>query len=67
MAPHHDQTLYEPSAVIGSAHPNAASAPTVIEMEHLENAQYLKLARQKKRPKIEGDKSIDFNEGEKCG
>ena len=65
MAPHHDQTLYEPSTAIGSAHPNAASA--VIEMEHLENAQYLKLAKQKKRPKIEGDKSIDFNEGKKCG
>ena len=67
MAPHHDQILYEPSTTIGSTHPNAALAPTVIEMEHLENAQYLKLAKQKKRPKIEGDKSIDFNEGKKRG
>ena len=66
MGPHHDQILYEPPT-IGSAHPNIASAPTAIEMEALEQAQYLKLAKQKKRPKIEGDKSIDFNEGEKPG
>ena len=67
MAPNHDQTLYEPSTSIGLAHQNAASAPAPGEMEHLEHAQYLKLAKQKKRPKVEGDRSIDFNEGKKRG
>ena len=66
MAPHHDQMLYEPPT-IGSTHPSTALAPTAIEMEALEHAQYLKLAKQKKRPKVEGDRSIDFNEGKKRG
>ena len=66
MGPHHDQILYKPPT-IGPAHPNIASAPTAIEMEALEQAQYLKLAKQKKRPKMEGDKSNDFDEGSKRG
>ena len=65
MAPHLDQMPYEPP-IIGSTHPTNASAPTAIEMEALKQAQYLKLAK-KKRPKIEGDRSFDFNEGEKRG
>ena len=65
MTPHSDQMLYEPPTS-GSTHPTNASAPTAIKMEALEQAQYLKLAR-KKRPKIEGDRNFDFNEGEKRG
>ena len=65
MAPHLDQMPNEPPT-IGSTQPTNASAPTAIEMEALKQAQYLKLAK-KKRPKIEGDRSFDFNEGEKCG
>ena len=66
MGPHHDQILYEPPT-IGSAYPNIALAQTATEMEALEQAQYLKLAKQKKRPKVEGDRIIDFNEGKKHG
>ena len=65
MTPHSDQLPYEPPT-IGSTHPTNASAPTAIEMEALEQAQYLKLAR-KKRPKTEGDRSFDFKEGKKRG
>ena len=64
MAPSYDQALYEPSTSLGSAYQHAASAPVQGEMENLENARYLKLAKQKKQPKVEGDKSNDFNEGE---
>ena len=61
MGPRHDQSTYEPSTSLGSAHHlaiNAASAPTQGEMESLENARYLRLAKQKKRPKVEGDKML---------
>ena len=67
IAPGHDQTLYEPSTLLGSAYQHAALAPAQGETENLENAHYLKLAKQKKRPKVKGDKNNDFNEGEKCG
>ena len=66
VEPHHGQILYEPPT-IGPAYSNTASAPTAMEMEALEQAQYLKLAKQKKRPKMEGDKSNDFDEGSKRG
>ena len=71
MGPRHDQATYEPTTSLGSAHHlaiNAALAPTQGEMENIENAHYLRLAKQKKRPKVEGDKNADFNEGDqKCG
>ena len=71
MVPRHNQSTYELSTSIGSAHHlaiNAASAPTQGEMESLENTQYLILAKQKKRPKMDADKNADFNEGDqKCG
>ena len=55
----------------GSAHPlaiAAASAPTQGEIDSLEQARYLRLAKQKKRPKIKQDKHADFNKGDqKCG
>ena len=65
MTPHSDQMPYEPP-IIGSTHPTNASAPTAIEMEALEQAQYLKLARNK-RPKMEGDRNFNSNEGKKRG
>ena len=71
MGHRHDQSTYEPSTSLGSAHHlaiNAALAPTQGEMESLENARYLRLAKQKKRPKINADKNADFNKGDKkCG
>ena len=66
MEPHHGQILYEPP-IIGPAFSNTASAPTAIEMEALEQAQYLKLAKKQKKPKMEGDNSNDFGEGSKRG
>ena len=65
MEPHHGQILYE-LPTIGPAYSNTASAPTAIEMEALEQAQYLKLARKQKKPK-EGDNSNDSGEGSKRG
>ena len=71
MGPRHDQSTYEPSTSTGSVHPlaiNAASAPTHGEIDSLEQARYLRLAKQKKKPKVEADKYADFNEGDqKCG
>ena len=68
MEPRHDQALYEPSTSLGSAHHHAASAPAPGEMENIEDARYLRLAKQKKQPKVEGDNKADFNEGDqKCG
>ena len=68
MEPHHGETLYLPELpIIGPSYSNTATAPTAIEMEALEQAQYLKLAKQKKRPKMEGDKSNNFDEGSKRG
>ena len=71
MGPRHDQSTYEPSTSLGSAHHlaiNTALAAAQGEMESLENARYLRLAKQKKRPKMEADKNADFNEGDqKCG
>ena len=71
MGPRHDQSTYEPSTSTGSAHPlaiNAASAPTQGEIDSLEQACYLRLTKQKKKPKVEADKYADFNKGDhKCG
>ena len=71
MGPRHDQSTHEPSTSLGSAHHlaiNAASAPTQGDMESIENAQYLRLAKQKKRPIMDADKNADFNKGDqKCG
>ena len=71
MGPRHDQATYEPTTSLGSAHHlaiNVALAPTQGEMENIENARYLRLAKQKKRPKVKGDNKADFNEGDqKCG
>ena len=68
MGPHHGETVYLPELpIIGPSYSTTATAPTAIEMEALKHAQYLKLAKQEKRPKIEGDKSIDFDEGSKRG
>ena len=50
MAPNHDQALYEPSTSLGSTYQHAALAPAQRETEDLENARYLKLAKQKIRP-----------------
>ena len=67
MDPRHDQATYEPSTSTGSVHHlaiNAASAPTQGEIDNLEHAHYLRLAKQKKRPKIEADKYAEINEGD---
>ena len=45
-----------------------ASAPTPGEVENLEQAKYLKLAKPKrKQPKVELDKLAESNEGQQCG
>ena len=65
VEPNHGQILYEPPT-IGPAYSNTASAPTAIDVEALEQAQYLKLAKKQKKPK-EGDNSNDSGEGSKRG
>ena len=50
---------------MGPSYSNTATAPTAIEMEALEQAQYLKLAKKQKKSK-EGD-SNDSGEGSKRG
>merc|ERR1711954_31968 len=65
MEPHHGQILYEPP-ITGPSYSNTATAPKAIEMEALEQAQYLKLARKQKKPK-EGDNSNNSGEGSKRG
>ena len=64
VEPHHGETLYE-LPIIGPSYSNTATAPTAIEMEALEQAQYLKLAKKQKKSK-EGD-SNDSGEGSKRG
>ena len=67
MGPRHDQSTYEPSTSTGSAQPlplATASAPTQGETDSLEQVCYLRLAEQEKKPKVEGDKYADFNEGD---
>ena len=44
---------------------NTASAPMPGELENLEQARYLKLVKQKKKPKVEADKYADFNVAKK--
>ena len=66
VGPHHGETLYLPELpIIGPSYSNTATAPTAIEMEALEQAQYLKLAKKQKKSK-EGD-SNDSGEGSKRG
>ena len=63
MGPRHDQSTYEPSTSTGSAIPLAiatASASKQGEIDSLEQVHYLRLAKQKKRPKVEPDKHADF-------
>ena len=64
VEPHHGETLYE-LPIIGPSYSTTATAPTAIEMEALEQAQYLKLAKKQKKSK-EGD-SNDSGEGSKRG
>ena len=71
MEPGPNQLTYESSTSTGSAQPLAiatASAPTQGEIDSLEQARYLRLAREKKKSKDEADKYADFKEGDqKCG
>ena len=66
VEPHHGETLYIPELpIMGPSYSNTATAPTAIEMEALEQAQYLKLAKKQKKSK-EGD-SNNSGEGSKHG
>ena len=71
MGPRHHQPTYKSTRFTGSTQPVAtitASAPMPGELENLEQARYLRLAKQKKKPKVEADKYADSNKGEqKCG
>ena len=71
MGPGHHQPTYESMMPTGSTPTvatNMASAPTPGEFEKLEQARYLKLAKQKKRLKVQADKYADFNKREQtCG
>ena len=67
-----DSRYYPPTSKTAMSTPpvavTAASAPTPGELETLEQAKYLKLAKQKKKqPKVEPDNLAESNGGEKCG
>ena len=72
MGPGHHPPTYESAMSTVSTLPvvtTMASAPRSGELENLEQAKNLRLAKQKrKQPKVELDKNADSNKGEqKCG
>ena len=71
MGPGQHPPTYKSTMSTRSAPPvvtSMATAPTPGELENLEQAKYLRLAKQKRKPKVEVNKTADSNEGEqKCG
>ena len=71
MGPGYHPPTYKSAMSTGSTPPvvtTTASAPTPGELENLEQAKYLRLAKQKRKPKVKADKTADSNKGEqKCG